>query len=85
MTQNRTLEAEGHIECLETKVDQLQNVRQKQAEKISLLRTDAELKADHLASSLEAANTTVQALTRELKTTKSAFEESSKREKQVCW
>ena len=81
--QNRTLEAEGHIECLESKVGQLESVRVKQAEKISKLRTDVVSKSEDLNCNLQSANQTVQALTRELQTTKLGMDECSKREKQV--
>ena len=81
--QNRSLEAENAIDQLESKVGQLERVRQKQAKKIATLKEDFTVKDSEISMKKQSINNTIQALSSELKTTKAALDEITKRERQV--
>ena len=77
------MEQEREIEQLESKVGQLEHVRSKQADKIASLKEHSEYLDQEFHSKRSKVETTVQALTRELKTTKQALDEVTQRERQV--
>lgn len=81
--QNRSLEAESAIDQLETKVGQLERVRQKQAKKLANLKEEFSQKDNEISIKKQSINNTIQALSSELKTTKAALDEVTKRERQV--
>lgn len=83
--QSRTLEQEREIESLESKVGQLETVRQRQANKITGLKSNFEETLNELSSKKSQTQTTIQALSSELKTTKQALDQLTKRERQVCY
>ena len=82
--QNRTLEQEKAIGDLENKVGHLERIRENQASKISGLKENLETTVDEITVKKESINNTIQALSSELRTTKVALEELTKRERQVC-
>ena len=81
--QTRSLEAENALDHLESKVGQLERVRQKQAKKIATLKEDFNMKDSEITMKKQSINNTIQALSSELKTTKAALDEITKRERQV--
>ena len=81
---NRTIEAEHELEALESKVGQLERVREKQAKKIEGLKGNLEYKDAEVANKKQSINNTIQALSSELRTTKAALDEVTKHERQVC-
>ena len=62
----------------------LERVREKQAKKIGALKDHVEATSGELGQKKEVARSTIMNLTSELRTTKAALEELSKRERQVC-
>ena len=77
------LTKEQDIETLEAKVGQLEHVRQKQANKIAGLKEEVEVKAQELDEKGSSASKTVQALSNELRSAKSALDATTKSHKQV--
>ncbi len=78
------MEAEQAIDQLESKVGQLERVRMKQAKRIATLKDEFSVKDLEINSKKESINNTIQALSSELRTTKGALEEVTKRERTVC-
>jgi len=80
---NITLEQEKELECLESKVGQLERVRQKQAHKIAGLQGNIDDTTVRFDEKREQVANTVEALTSELRTTKVALTEITNRERQL--
>lgn len=80
---NRTLLQERDLESLEVKVGELERVREKQAHKIAGLNDKVHVTESKLGEKREVTKNTVNALTSELRTTKMALDEVTKRERQL--
>ena len=70
---------------MESRVGQLEHVNEKQARKIAGLQGEVQTTGHSLAEKRQTANNTIHALSSELRTTKGALGEISKRERQVMW
>lgn len=81
--QARALAQEQELDSLEAKVGQLEHVRQKQASKISNLKDEVEMTTSEVERKRSSVQNTVQALSSELRTTKLALDEVTKRERQL--
>ena len=68
---------------MESRIGQLEHVNEKQARKIAGLHGEVENTGQTLAEKRQTANNTIHALSSELRTTKGALGEISKRERQV--
>ena len=77
------MQQDRELEVLETKVGQLERVRQKQAHKIAGLKGTLEESSNVFEEKRGQVANTVGALSSELRTTKSALNEVTKRERQV--
>ncbi|KAI0225840.1 hypothetical protein LSAT2_023409 [Lamellibrachia satsuma] len=80
---NDSYEKEKIIEALESRVGQLEHVNEKQARKIAGLQGEVENTGQTLVEKRQTANNTIHALSSELRTTKGALGEISKRERQL--
>lgn len=80
---NRTMEQERELENLETKVGQLEHVRQRQSRKIAHIKNEIDEKDGHMENTRGVTQNTIQALTSELRTTKLALDEITQRERQL--
>lgn len=72
-----------HCEKLETKLGQLDKIRQKQAKKITSLKEDMNISETGGEERMGKAEKAIQALSSELKTTKQLLEDMGQRERQV--
>lgn len=81
--QNKSLQSEQRITELEARIAELEAVRGQQSDKIASLKDLVKSNSGHTAKKDEIAANTIKALTSELRTTKQALEETSKRENQV--
>lgn len=79
----RTMEQRKEIEELVAQVDELENVRKKQAHKIKHLKDEVELTSQQTQEKRLVSDNAVQALSSELRTSKNALNAIQNREKQV--
>ena len=77
------LEREKDIDQLQHRVVDLEVVREEQARKITNLLSNVEDVNREFTDKREVANNTISALTSELRTTRTALDETQKREQQV--
>uniref|UniRef100_A0A1I8G8S9 Coiled-coil domain-containing protein 170 n=1 Tax=Macrostomum lignano TaxID=282301 RepID=A0A1I8G8S9_9PLAT len=77
------LEQDRELAALENTMEKLEQVRQKQAKKISLLKSEVETRQRELGDKSTAAEGALSNLSSELRTTKSALEEARRREHQL--
>lgn len=73
----------SHCEKLESRLGQLDKIRQKQAKKITTLKDEVNVTETGGVERIGKAESAIQALSSELKTTKQLLEDMSKRERQV--
>ncbi|XP_022332635.2 coiled-coil domain-containing protein 170-like [Crassostrea virginica] len=81
--QMRTMEQRKEIEELVAQVDELENVRKKQAHKIKHLKDEVELTSQQTQEKRLVSDNAVQALSSELRTSKNALNAIQNREKQL--
>ena len=77
------MEQEKDLDALENKVGQLERVRQKQADHIAGLRDNLHSTVSEMDVKRNTCNSTIQNMTSELRTTKTALTEAQSREQQV--
>lgn len=73
----------NHCEKLEVRLGQLDKIRQKQAKKITSLKDDMNVTETGGEERIGKAESAIQALSRELKTTKNLLDDMAQRERQV--
>ena len=81
----RTMEQRKDVEELARQVEELEEVRRKQAHKISVLKGEVATNESQLQEKRVVADNAVQALSSELRTTKNALDSIKYREKEVSW
>lgn len=74
-----------HCEKLETKLGQLDKIRQKQAKKITVMKDERHISESGGEERMSKAEHAIQALSSELKTTKQLLDDMGQRERQASF